>query len=98
MKKFLKWSLAPSAMSIKASAVATIWEKTAENPYVQEHADLQASITGKGQYWNQAVQVAESTMTCIMGRIAAYTGKKTDLGTSLETTRKNLYRKIPPGI
>lgn len=46
------------------------------NPYVQEHINLQQSITGKGKKWNQAVDVCESTFTAIMGRMAAYTGKK----------------------
>ncbi|MBI1389307.1 MAG: gfo/Idh/MocA family oxidoreductase [bacterium] len=46
------------------------------NPYVQEHVDLQNAMMGKGPYWNQAVQVCESTMTAIMGREAAYTGKR----------------------
>jgi len=46
------------------------------NPYVQEHADLQASIRGTGPHLNEGVQVAESTFTAIMGRMAAYTGQK----------------------
>ncbi len=46
------------------------------NPYDQEHIDLQASITGDGPYLNEGVQVAESTFTAILGRMAAYTGKK----------------------
>ncbi len=46
------------------------------NPYVQEHMDLQASITGNGPYLNEGMQVAESVFTAIMGRMAAYTGKK----------------------
>ncbi len=45
-------------------------------PYVQEHKDLIASIRGTGRYYNEAIQVAESTMTAIMGRESAYTGKK----------------------
>jgi predicted dehydrogenase len=45
------------------------------NPYVQEHADLIASIRA-GEPLNEAQQVAESTMSAIMGRIAAYTGKR----------------------
>ncbi|HTS63891.1 MAG TPA: Gfo/Idh/MocA family oxidoreductase [Candidatus Acidoferrales bacterium] len=44
------------------------------NPYEQEHADMVASILGKGPYINEAMEVAESTMTCIMGREAAYSG------------------------
>jgi predicted dehydrogenase len=47
-----------------------------QNPYVQEHADLQASIRGTGPYLNEGIQVAESVMVAIMGRMAAYTGKK----------------------
>jgi predicted dehydrogenase len=45
------------------------------NPYEQEHADLIESITGKGVYLNEAKRVAESTLTAIMGRMSAYTGK-----------------------
>jgi myo-inositol 2-dehydrogenase / D-chiro-inositol 1-dehydrogenase len=44
------------------------------NPYVQEHADLIRAIR-EGEYLNEGVQVAESTLTAIMGRMAAYTGK-----------------------
>jgi hypothetical protein len=32
------------------------------------------SIMGKGPYLNEAMTVAETTMTCIMGREAAYSG------------------------
>lgn len=46
------------------------------NPYDQEHADLVASIRGTGPYLNEGVRVAESTMTAIMGRMSAYTGKE----------------------
>jgi len=45
------------------------------NPYVQEHMDLQASIRGTGDYLNEGQRIAESTLTAIMGREAAYTGK-----------------------
>jgi len=44
------------------------------NPYVQEHADLIASIRS-GQPLNEAKRVAESTLTAIMARMAAYTGR-----------------------
>jgi predicted dehydrogenase len=46
------------------------------DPYVQEHIDMVNSILGKGPYINESMAVAESTMTCIMGREAAYSGKK----------------------
>jgi predicted dehydrogenase len=45
------------------------------NPYVDEHLDLITAIEG-GPYVNEARQVAESTLTAIMGRMAAYTGKE----------------------
>ncbi len=46
------------------------------DPYVQEHIDMVASILGTGPYINEAMEVAESTMTCIMGREAAYSGQE----------------------
>jgi len=46
------------------------------NPYVQEHTDMVNSILGTGPYINEAMAVAESTMTCIMGRESAYSGQK----------------------
>jgi predicted dehydrogenase len=42
--------------------------------YVQEHVDLIASIRS-GKYVNELQQVAESTLTAIMGRMATYTGR-----------------------
>lgn len=46
------------------------------DPYVQEHIDMVNSVLGKGPYLNESMAVAESTMTCIMGREAAYSGLK----------------------
>ncbi len=43
--------------------------------YVQEHADLINSIRA-GKPANESEQVAHSTLTAILGREAAYTGKK----------------------
>lgn len=45
------------------------------NPYVQEHADLIASIRA-GEPLNEGQRVAESVLTAIMGREAAYTGQE----------------------
>jgi predicted dehydrogenase len=45
-------------------------------PYVAEHTAMAASIRGDGPYVNHGMTVAESTMTCIMGRESAYTGDK----------------------
>jgi predicted dehydrogenase len=44
------------------------------DPYVQEHTHLIESIRS-GQPLNEGIQVAESTMTAIMGRMSAYTGR-----------------------
>jgi myo-inositol 2-dehydrogenase / D-chiro-inositol 1-dehydrogenase len=44
-------------------------------PYVQEHTDLIAAIRG-GKPYNELQGVAESTLTAILGRTAAYTGQK----------------------
>jgi predicted dehydrogenase len=44
------------------------------NPYVQEHTDLIECIRG-GKAINELKNVAESTLTAIMGRQSAYTGK-----------------------
>jgi len=43
--------------------------------YVQEHIEMVASIQGRGPYVNQAVPIAESTLTCIMARESAYSGQ-----------------------
>ncbi len=45
------------------------------NPYVQEHADLVAGIRN-GRPLNEGRRIAESTMTAIMGRMSAYTGRE----------------------
>jgi myo-inositol 2-dehydrogenase / D-chiro-inositol 1-dehydrogenase len=45
------------------------------NPYIQEHTDLIASIRS-GKPLNELRTVAESTLTAIMGREAAYTGQE----------------------
>lgn len=44
------------------------------NPYKQEHVDLYASIAA-GKPINEGKRIAESVLTAIMGRMAAYTGK-----------------------
>ena len=44
------------------------------NPYVQEHIDMVDSILGRRAYINQAIPIAESTLTCIMARESAYSG------------------------
>lgn len=50
------------------------FRETEVNPYQQEHDDLIASIRA-GEPLNEARAVAESTLTGILGRDAAYTGQ-----------------------
>jgi predicted dehydrogenase len=52
------------------------YERQGDPPdmYVQEHTDLIASIRA-GKPLNELKQVAESSMTAILGRMSAYTGK-----------------------
>ncbi|UCE99193.1 MAG: Gfo/Idh/MocA family oxidoreductase [Planctomycetota bacterium] len=50
------------------------YEGESPNPYVQEHTDLIASIR-EGRPLNEGKRIAESTMTAIMGRMSAYTGR-----------------------
>jgi predicted dehydrogenase len=49
------------------------WEGEDVNPYVQEHADNIAAIRA-GTPLNEGHQIAESVLSAIMGREAAYTG------------------------
>src|SRR5262249_25549156 len=65
--------------TIKGFKGKTIWHRPKNeddvDPYVQEHTDLIAHIRGSKPI-NELKQVAESTLTAIMGRMSAYTGKK----------------------
>ncbi len=51
-------------------------ERVGGHAYVQEHIDLQESILGTGPKLNEAMQVAISVFTAIMGRMSAYSGKR----------------------
>ena len=55
------------------STCADLGEKGID-PYVQEHINLLDSIRG-GEYRNEGIRTAESTLTAIMGRYAAFSGK-----------------------
>jgi myo-inositol 2-dehydrogenase/D-chiro-inositol 1-dehydrogenase len=66
------------------------------NSQVIEHFDLITSVR-EGKPLNEAQNVAESTLTAIMGRIAAYTGQTvrwSDLTTSKDSQFYNL--KLSP--
>lgn len=59
------------------------------DPYVQEHADLIASIRS-GNPLNEGRRVAESTLTAIMGRMSAYTGKEITWDFALNESKLDL--------
>ncbi|MBM3334086.1 Gfo/Idh/MocA family oxidoreductase [Candidatus Sumerlaeota bacterium] len=69
---------------------------------VQEHLDLINSITGKGRHYNEAMQVAESSFTAILGRESAYSGWRLTwdglLQSNLDIVPKPLSfeAKLPP--
>jgi predicted dehydrogenase len=69
-----------------------------ENPYkhdgerggdVSQHADLVAGIRG-GRPINEARQVAESTLTAIMGRMSAYTGRALKWDWAMKSSKLDL--------
>jgi predicted dehydrogenase len=60
------------------------WKDKFRNPYEQEHADAIQSIFD-GKPLNEAKQVAESTLTAIMGREAAYSGQAVDWDSAMES-------------
>jgi len=57
------------------------------NGYQQEHQDLIASIRA-GAPLNEAKAIAESTLTAIMGRESAYSGRAVEWDTLLNSTTK----------
>jgi predicted dehydrogenase len=63
------------------------------NPYVQEHIDLLESIVAHRPI-NELKQVAESTLTAILGRDSAYTGKAITWEQALNSQR-DTYPKSP---
>jgi predicted dehydrogenase len=54
------------------------------DPYMQEHVDLINAIV-KGAELNETAQVTDSTLTAIMGREAAYSGKQLEWDTVLNS-------------
>jgi predicted dehydrogenase len=64
-------------------------ENDAVNPYVQEHIDLIQAVR-KGEPINEARAIAESTLTAILGRMSAYTGKEISYKWLLEASKEDL--------
>ncbi len=59
------------------------------SPYVIEHADLIAGIRA-GRPLNEGTQVAESTMTAILGRMSAYTGREIKWDWAMKASKLDL--------
>jgi myo-inositol 2-dehydrogenase / D-chiro-inositol 1-dehydrogenase len=74
---FLGAKGASDAAGTISGAGAWTWAKPEReiSSFVQEHTDLVASIRS-GKPYNELKQIAESTLTAIMGREAAYTGQE----------------------
>lgn len=70
-----------------ASGAKWRYRKRQGSPYRQEHEDLIASIRD-GSPINEAQAVAESTMTGIIGREAAYSGQTIDWDAAMKSTRR----------
>jgi predicted dehydrogenase len=62
--------------------------------FEHEHADLVHSIRA-GQPLNEARQVAESTLTAIMGRTSAYTGKIVQWDWAMNRSMLDLVPQLP---
>jgi hypothetical protein len=59
------------------------------NPYVVEHADLIRSIRSS-EPLNEGKNVAESTMSAILGRMSAYTGKELEWDWAMKESKLDL--------
>lgn len=66
------------------------------NPYEQEHIDLIDSIRA-GKPLNELQQVAESTLTAILGRMSAYTGKAVTWDEALNSKQNLIPDKLVMG-
>ena len=63
------------------------------SPVLKQHADQIAAIRG-GKHLNEGKRIAESTMTCIMGRMSAYTGRALKWDWAMKASKLDLS---PPG-
>jgi len=73
--------------------VSRLKDQQATNPYVQEHTDLIESIRS-GKPNNELKNVAESTLTAIMGRMSAYTGQAVTWDQALNTREDLMPEKL----
>ena len=72
------------------------FEGPVPGPYVQEHTDLITSIR-EGKPLNEARQIAESSLTAIMGRMSAYTGQEITWDQALNSKEDLMPEKLEFG-
>ncbi|HET6454115.1 MAG TPA: Gfo/Idh/MocA family oxidoreductase [Armatimonadota bacterium] len=72
------------------------FEDSVPSPYVQEHADLIKSIRD-GKPLNEARQIAESSLTAIMGRMSAYTGQEITWEQAMNSQENLMPQKLEFG-
>ena len=72
------------------------FEGEVPSPYVQEHADLITSIRA-GKPLNEAQQIAESSLTAIMGRMSAYTGQEITWDQAMNSKENLMPEKLEFG-
>lgn len=65
------------------------WEGENPRPYVQEHINLLRSIRA-GEPLNELRQVTESTLTAILGRMSAYSGREVSWNWLLNASKLDL--------
>ncbi|MHC4165325.1 MAG: Gfo/Idh/MocA family protein [Planctomycetota bacterium] len=66
-----------------------IYDGPVRNPQVQEHADMIAGIRA-GRPLNHGKRIAESTLTAIIGRMSAYTGRALKWDWALKASKLDL--------
>jgi predicted dehydrogenase len=74
-------------MIMPADGDAWRYREKMRSPYEQEHQNLMASILA-GKPINEAQNIAESTMTAIIGREAAYSGQEVTWDQAMKSTTR----------
>ena len=70
--------------------------KDAKGPYQQEHVDLINSIVA-GKPLNEGKQIAESTLSAIMGRMSAYSGKRVTWEQAMDSKESLMPERLEMG-
>jgi predicted dehydrogenase len=81
------------AYRIQGDTAWSLNREQANDPYLAEHQALYRHIRG-GTHTNDLKNVAESTLTAIMGRMSCYTGKKVTWEQALNSTESLAPRNL----